>query len=429
MGKKLETINTKIVIEELHRAFKMFNENLFNNEIPEPAILIQSRGNKKLTLGWCTVEKVWKNEATHEERYEINLVAEALNRGIYPVMTTLLHEMVHLYNLVCGVKDTSRGNTYHNMKFKKVAEAHGLIIDHADKIGWSVSKLQGFTMDLIDSYHFDEAVFSLGRKDLTMEGAGTRRKPVKTSSRKYICPCCGTSLRASKDINVLCADCTNMETGKVVHFQKVEEPAEPVQPAPTMEEYVCKDCGCISSIAETEENKACSECGSMDIVKIGEQEEGQTPAEPVEPVPTSEEDTFLDDGAGNQIPVKQRKLILDNTGWDIERIRKVLSKAVNKAQACELEAIETDDIEVEISEKFISGYAKYKEGRKITFSKIYLETAKDSDIEDTIFHEYLHHYEYMVLGLNMNHKKGFKQLCNLFGIETKVPIKNNRAMK
>lgn len=35
---------------------------------------------------------------------------------------------------------------------------------------------------------------------------GTANKP-KSSTRKYVCPCCGNSFRATKDISVLCMDC------------------------------------------------------------------------------------------------------------------------------------------------------------------------------------------------------------------------------
>ena len=146
-----EKINTKMVINELHRIFAFLNRDLFEGKLPEPAILIQSRGSKTLTLGWCSVEKIWKNDATNEERYEINLVAEALNRGVFPVMATLIHEMVHLHNLVNDIKDTSRGNTYHNSKFKEQAEKRGLIIQYADKIGWSVTSLSPYLMELLKS--------------------------------------------------------------------------------------------------------------------------------------------------------------------------------------------------------------------------------------------------------------------------------------
>lgn len=283
-------INTKVVIEELHRAFKLFNEKLYSNELPEPAILIQSRGNKKLTLGWCTVGKVWKNEFTQEERYEINLVAEALNRGIYPVMSTLLHEMVHLYHNINEIKGTSRGNTYHNKRFKADAEAHGLIIEHAEKIGWSVTKLTGATMNLIDSANFDEAVFSLARLE-----AGEKEKPKKkATSKKYVCPICGQIVRATKEVNILCGNCTNIEESIVVKM--VEEVPEDTEGNGDIEEpenikKICTSCGCEVEVpADVADCPECHDLGSLVI-------------------PELEEDTVLDDGAGNLIPVKQEKLI------------------------------------------------------------------------------------------------------------------------
>lgn len=448
----VKNVNTKVVIAELHRAFKMFNENLFNNELPEPAILIQSRGNKKLTLGWCSVQKIWKNELTEEEKYEINIVAEALNRGKFPVMTTLLHEMVHLHNLVNGIKDTSRGNTYHNMKFKNTAEAHGLLVEHADKIGWSVSKLQGLTMDLIDSYNFDEAVFSLGRRDLN-EGEEPKKK--KTSSRKYYCPECGTSIRASKDVNILCGDCTNLEEGKVVIMLKEpteedfedgedegnEEPTETALENPV--EIACNDCGCISECEKMNQEGAyiCPECRSTNTTELQD-----------EPAPAGiiEIDTELNDGAGNMIPVKQGKIDVDsipevtdeeqeafakewedrdNTGWEVERVEEVLKAINSEFLQAGLEGVSLEKIKIEISDKMKSQWALYKEGKKITLSEDYLQEASDEEIEDTIKHQYIHHYQWIVEGLKVNHKKEFKALCERFGLSLEIPTKNHRAMK
>ena len=31
--------------------------------------------------------------------------------------------------------------------------------------------------------------------------------PRKSSSRKYVCPCCGMSVRATKVVNIACMDC------------------------------------------------------------------------------------------------------------------------------------------------------------------------------------------------------------------------------
>lgn len=329
-------VNTKLVISELHRAFKLFNESLFNGALPEPAILVAPRGNKKLTLGWCTVAKVWKNEVTEEERYEINLCAEALNRGIYPVMATLLHEMVHLHNLVFEIKDVSRGGTYHNMKFKKVAEEHGLIIEHGEKIGWSLTKLQGTTMDLIDRANFDEAVFSFGRREM-LSDEDKKRKKKKSSVRKYVCPKCGCIIRASKQVNVICGDCLEAEGNLYKFIEEVqededeedvetgaEEPTEePEEDAEELVEYICNECGAVSMIP-AEGEAVCPECG---CIEMPEDEEADAEASDVPAI--IEEPTKLDDGAGNMVDVLQGKIEVENLeelGANEKRIAEAIAK-------------------------------------------------------------------------------------------------------
>lgn len=440
--KGIKNINTKVIIEELHRAFKMFNENLFEGKLPEPAILIQSRGNKKLTLGWCTVQKVWVNNETHEEKYEINLVAEGINRGLYPVMTTLLHEMVHLHNLVNEIKDVSRGNTYHNNKFKAMAEAHGLICEeHDSKIGWSWCKLQDSTMALINNHNFDEAVFQLGRKDF---GEGKEKKKKKTSVIKYTCPKCGCIIRATKLVNVICGDCFDND-GEVVRFEpelpedfelptdeegeetegtsiinpvEIEEPKE----EPT-EEYICKECGAVNLLPIGADH-ICKECGCFEMPEVVEVPTAEEPAKLIEV------DTTLDDGAGNPVDVKQITVdVPQNTGWNIDRIVKVLTETAKEGEALGLESCFPNGVAVEINPKMISQWANYKEGKAIHFSKNYLESASDEEIIDTIKHEYLHHYQFTVCGLHVNHKKDFKALCETMGISKETPVKNHRAVK
>ena len=49
--------------------------------------------------------------------------------------------MGHLWNLQNEVQDTARGGTYHNKKFKQIAEEHGLIIEQHPKYGWTLTTL------------------------------------------------------------------------------------------------------------------------------------------------------------------------------------------------------------------------------------------------------------------------------------------------
>lgn len=209
----------KVIAEiELDKLFNVFNSKFFNDEIKKPIIAVQTNGRDKLVMGWCTTKKCWSDKDKGEEYYEITICAEYLFRDIKEICATLLHEMVHLHNVQNGVKDVSRGETYHNKRFKENAEKCGLSISYNKRIGWSVTKLNDEGVRLVSSLNIDENAFTLIRKsnliDLLPPTGGiegiddmpTEPKP-KQSYRKYICPKCKIIVRATKDVNVVCGDC------------------------------------------------------------------------------------------------------------------------------------------------------------------------------------------------------------------------------
>lgn len=108
--------------------------------------------------------------------------------------------MVHLWNLQTDVQDTSRGGTYHNKKFKAVAEEHGLIIDQHPKYGWTITSLNGQAAEFIKG--MDGQGFKLYRSKIPKIKTSS-----SSSSRKYVCPGCGMIIRATKEVNVICGDC------------------------------------------------------------------------------------------------------------------------------------------------------------------------------------------------------------------------------
>lgn len=454
-----KNVNVKLIINELHKAFNYINRDYFNNELPEPAILIQSRGNKKLVLGWCTVGKVWKNSTTQEEKYEINLVAEAVNRGLFPVMSTLMHEMVHLYNLENDIKDTSRGNTYHNKAFKEEAEKRGLIIEHDEKIGWSLTSLTPALMNRIKSYGLNEEAFTLGRMDLTVEEKEKGKK--KSSSRKYICPECGTTIRASKDVFVLCGLCTKIEENKIVPMLKEVEPSKDGATEKEVN-YVCNDCGSINTtnekIDESVGTYICSECGSTNTEIINEpneepvnedliENENETEVEPQ--VKIIEVDDKLIDEDGNLVDVKQGFIDVfkaetpqitgnnasktENTGWDENRIKEVLKIAQEDIEIINKNEIEKHTFDCtkipmkfsKMKSKYAYVHSSYKtiRGKKkinidyIKFSTSHLENDSDYEIVDTIRHEYIHAWLDTKRNKNQYHNELFKRYCDKMGVK------------
>ena len=97
----------------LEKAFDILNRVYFGSALPKVMITIQSRPK---VYGYITTQEVWKDEAA--SYYEINISAEHLDRPIENVLATLQHEMVHLYCMVNGIADTSKGGRYHNKLFK-----------------------------------------------------------------------------------------------------------------------------------------------------------------------------------------------------------------------------------------------------------------------------------------------------------------------
>lgn len=184
----------------LMNAFNKINADFFNGEL-EKVIITLKEGAKKNAYGWIEVKKNWKQGK--EERHEINISADYLDRPINHIIATLIHEMCHLYAIQNNIKDTSRANIYHNKKFKEIAETHGLTVEHSEHIGYSRTSLTADTAKWADE-NISINSFKLVKKIQIADSKGG--KP-KQSTRKYVCPCCGLIVRATKECNISCMDC------------------------------------------------------------------------------------------------------------------------------------------------------------------------------------------------------------------------------
>ena len=210
--------NIEIMTSELHKAFKIINKDFFENKLPLPAITIQSSGKRSLSMGWCTTKQVWHDKEGQVKLYEINLSAEYINISFIETMDTLMHEMVHLYNLVHTVRDVSRGGTYHNKKFLERGLKSGFIYPDEKpdpKYGYSNIRLAPQTIAILNELPVNKDVFSIARKrpsEMISEeynnSSSDNEKNEKAKSFRWICPSCDLIVRSSKpDINIVCGDC------------------------------------------------------------------------------------------------------------------------------------------------------------------------------------------------------------------------------
>ena len=185
----------------LSKMYDFFNEKLFCGELIKPVITINP-DEKNKAYGWITRDKLWKENENDEGMYEMNLSAQFLNRSVFEVAATLIHEMCHQFAKVNHFQDTTRSGSYHNKLFREIAENHGLIVEVNGGRGWSVTTLKKSTEQLLQSFIMDNPKIPVYR---VMPIKPKRVRNV--GLRKYVCPDCEVSVRATKAVNVVCGNC------------------------------------------------------------------------------------------------------------------------------------------------------------------------------------------------------------------------------
>lgn len=94
---------------------------------------------------------------------------------------------------------------YHNLKFKATAETHGLHIEKHDKYGWTVTTLAPEGEAWIKETLCEDRI-NASRQPAEGTAKGGSKKSINRSI-KYICPCCSTIIRATREFNVVCGNC------------------------------------------------------------------------------------------------------------------------------------------------------------------------------------------------------------------------------
>lgn len=208
------TVKTSRAAGYIEKMFRTINADSFGGVIEEPIITIQTTPG---AYGHVSVAKIWNRGG--EERHELNIAADWLDRPIEQTVATLIHEMVHLLNLQNGVQDCSRGGSYHNKRFKEEAEKHMIQIDKSEKYGWTITSPTDELLEYILKQGWEEFEMSRGCH-LGIGGSGGGKisggsggvqggaiKPKGSNSRKYVCPGCGAIVRTTRDLEIICKPC------------------------------------------------------------------------------------------------------------------------------------------------------------------------------------------------------------------------------
>ncbi len=196
-------------VQYLTKIFKLVNEEYFEGCLEEPTITIQTTLG---AYGHVSTAKVWETEQGISS-YELNVSADYMKRPIENIVATLIHEACHLYAMQNGIRDTSNRGIYHNKRFKELAETRGLIIRKHEKYGWTITEPSEKTIEFCIAYDLQEILINrntgLSSGGISGgDGNGGCQRGTKGNSQKWICPRCKTIIRSTRDIYVICGNCS-----------------------------------------------------------------------------------------------------------------------------------------------------------------------------------------------------------------------------
>ncbi len=199
---------------ELEKCFRLLNQDFFNGELPTPIITVIPTPR---AYAHYVPYDIWETKSSRKR--EINIASGTLDRPLENILASLVHEMTHMYcDCILNEQDTSNKGVYHNKIFKREAEAHGLIVTRSKKYGYSHTEPSDNLLEwILDHNELREIEMCRGNPSLisvrigTHTGSSNGMTPTGTNAnthhRKYVCTCCGNSVRATKQVNIICGDC------------------------------------------------------------------------------------------------------------------------------------------------------------------------------------------------------------------------------
>jgi predicted RNA-binding Zn-ribbon protein involved in translation (DUF1610 family) len=201
--------------EGLDRAYQFFNSELFDGILP-PCLITMQRSRK--AYGYFSSNRFANIDNLDQVAHEIALnPAYFLKETQTRVLSTLVHEMVHLWQFHFGKAGRGR---YHNLQWARKMESVGLM---ASATGLPGGKKTG---DRVSHYILDDGPYArvcasyLANEETLLfqdraytaqaadEDAAIRERLQKAASKtRFSCPACGQNAWARRGAQLICAEC------------------------------------------------------------------------------------------------------------------------------------------------------------------------------------------------------------------------------
>ena len=194
---------TPIEYTGLQKAYDHFNNELFNDKLPDVFITYQRRAH---SVGYFSADR-FSGRVGKFGKHELALNPDGfINHTDEQVVQTLVHEMVHVWQHAFG-KPSARG--YHNREWSAKMKAIGLQPSSTGMVG---GKETGQRMSdyIIPDGPFTKSYAKLAKTGWKLNLQSAHRPgPEKggNSKTKFTCSSCGQNAWGKPDLAILCKPC------------------------------------------------------------------------------------------------------------------------------------------------------------------------------------------------------------------------------
>lgn len=198
---KKSNFDVSQVYKDLYAAFDFYNTKLFTGSLPKTVISIRAKAN---SVSYFAPDRFISIRDKKKAAHEIAFNPALLNRPIQVIFSTLVHEMVHLWQEKFGKPSK---NKYHNKEWADKMESIGLMPAAADGSG----KRTGSKMshEIISAGLFARKTFNYIK---SREFNFFYEVPIKTEKKdsskiKFTCPKCECNAWGKESLILICGEC------------------------------------------------------------------------------------------------------------------------------------------------------------------------------------------------------------------------------
>jgi SprT-like family len=208
---------TTIEYSAFQHAYDYFNAALFDNALPHVLVTLQRRPRMR---GYFWAER-FRGRARPTKAHELALNPDHFGRTDEEILSTLVHEMVHVWQQECGYPGRGR---YHNREWAAKMLDLGL---HPTDTGKKGGKMTGQRVShyIVERGRFAQVTARLLKTGFTLNWQSnfpprqTRERRAKAASKtKYSCPGCGLNAWAKPDATLFCGECYADGTGELLRL-------------------------------------------------------------------------------------------------------------------------------------------------------------------------------------------------------------------